>query len=203
MNPVSTNFVLGYHGCDASVAERVLAGKASLIPSENDYDWLGHGIYFWEHNAQRALEFALELRKQPRHRGQKIRRPGVVGAIIDLGFCLNMLDSRFIGILQENYSEMTAFYAVAGEAIPQNLGGNDLLQRHLDCAVIEFMHTMRIERHEPPFDTLRAAFIEGNPIYSGASFRTKNHIQICVRNLACIKGYFRPLDDDGKPLKFA
>lgn len=41
MNPASTSFVLGYHGCDRKVAERVLAGKQQLIPSRNDYDWLG------------------------------------------------------------------------------------------------------------------------------------------------------------------
>lgn len=33
--------VVGYHGCDAAVAERVLAGKAELKISTNPYDWLG------------------------------------------------------------------------------------------------------------------------------------------------------------------
>ncbi len=28
-----------------------------------------------------------------------------------------------------------------------------------------------------------------------AGFYTKNHIQLCVRNPDCIKGYFRPLAD--------
>lgn len=43
-------FVLGFHGCDASVGEAVLSGKKWLEPSENRYDWLGSGIYFWEGN---------------------------------------------------------------------------------------------------------------------------------------------------------
>jgi hypothetical protein len=30
-------FVLGFHGCDRNVAERVLAGKDNLKHSENDY----------------------------------------------------------------------------------------------------------------------------------------------------------------------
>ena len=46
------------------------------------------------------------------------------------------------------------------------------------------------------------AFIEGEPVYQDAGFREKNHIQLCVRNPACIKGYFRPLDDNGRPSAF-
>jgi hypothetical protein len=29
-------------------------------------------------------------------------------------------------------------------------------------------------------------------------FREKNHIQICVRNLNCIKGYFTPISPNNK-----
>jgi hypothetical protein len=41
-------WVLGYHGCDREVGEAVLAGETELLPSENDWDWLGTGIYFCE-----------------------------------------------------------------------------------------------------------------------------------------------------------
>ena len=54
MDIASTSFILGYHGCDLAVAEGVFFGDKKLLPSKNDYDWLGHGIYFWEHNALRA-----------------------------------------------------------------------------------------------------------------------------------------------------
>jgi len=49
-------FVFGFHGCDRSVAEKVLAGEAELCPSDNGYDWLGTGIYFWGSAPERALE---------------------------------------------------------------------------------------------------------------------------------------------------
>jgi hypothetical protein len=39
--------VLAYHGCDASTASQVLNGKP-FRKSQNVYDWLGEGIYFWE-----------------------------------------------------------------------------------------------------------------------------------------------------------
>jgi hypothetical protein len=41
-------FVLGFHGCDAAVADKVIAGKAHLEPSNKPHDWLGSGAYFWE-----------------------------------------------------------------------------------------------------------------------------------------------------------
>ena len=41
-----SNLVIGFHGCNRSVVEKVIAGKIELIASTNDYDWLGSGIYF-------------------------------------------------------------------------------------------------------------------------------------------------------------
>ena len=178
------------------------SSRASPAASQNDYDWLGHGVYFWEHNAQRAYEFAREVRDRPRHPAQKIRRPAVVGAIIELALCLNLLDSRYISLVTSAYEDLAAFQQDAGEPMPTNSGGADRLARRLDCAVIETLHATRTDRGEPSFDTVRAAFIEGEPIYRGAGFRSKNHIQLCVRNPACIKGYFRPLDENGSPLSF-
>jgi hypothetical protein len=202
VNPASTSFVLGYNGCDSKVAERVIRGKQPLNPSQNDYDWLGEGIYFWEHNAVRAIEFARESRDQPRSGAHTISQPAVVGAIIDLGFCLNLLDSRSIELVRQAYAGLVNMSAEAGTPLPQNSVGPDLVVRKLDCAVIRYLHTNRADEGDEPFDTVRAAFLEGERLYENAGFAAKNHIQICVRNLGCIKGYFRPLDESGKPIKF-
>lgn len=184
------------------MAEKVFTGKSSLAVSENDYDWIGHGIYFWEHNAQRAYEFACEVRDRP-HAGRKtLKRPAVVGAIIDLAYCLNLLDGRYIELVRQAYDDLVLLRQGMGESLPSNAGGPDRLFRRLDCAVIEMLHGTREEEGKQRFDTVRAAFIEGSPVYEGAGFHAKNHIQLCVRNVACIKGYFRPLDEDGKPLSF-
>lgn len=40
-------------------------------------------------------------------------------------------------------------------------------------------------------DTVKAAFMEGEPIYPNASFHEKTHIQICVCDSRRIKGVFR------------
>jgi len=36
-------------------ARRVLAGKLPAKASANPYDWLGNGIYFWEHGPAESL----------------------------------------------------------------------------------------------------------------------------------------------------
>ena len=196
-------FILGYHGCDASIAELIFTGQATLKISSNDYDWLGDGIYFWEHNPQRAFDFACELAERPHPSQQKIRNPAVVGAVIDLGYCLNLLDSRFIEMVRQAYNDLSDASKAAGIPLPENTGGPDLLSRKLDCAVIRTLHQDRIKAGELPFDTVRAAFLEGERLYEKAGFAAKSHIQVCVRRHSSILGYFRPLDEDGKPLTYA
>jgi hypothetical protein len=202
LDVAATSFILGYHGCDARVAETVFKGKASLSASHNDYDWLADGIYFWEHSARRAFEFATEVARRPHPSGQKIRSPAVVGAVIDLGECLNLLDSRFIESVKVAYEAFVRDSNPGGVKLPTNSGGTDLRSRNLDCAVLRTLHQMRTDAGEERFDTVRAAFIEGERLYTNAGFSSKNHIQICVRNVRNIKGYFRPLDDRGMPAPF-
>jgi len=73
-------FVLGFHGCDQSLVDAVVNGRDVLRPSRNDYDWLGHGIYFWENNPGRAYEYAHMLRDHPKRGAGKVRKPAVLGA---------------------------------------------------------------------------------------------------------------------------
>jgi hypothetical protein len=202
LDAASTSFILGYHGCDRKLAERVLAGREPLLFSHNDYDWLGDGIYFWEHNGRRAFDFASEVARHPHPSRQTIKTPAVIGAVIDLGECLNLLDSRFIETVTLGYEELVSASKAAGVPLPENSGGKDRRSRKLDCAVLRTIHKMRETAGEKPFDGVRAAFIEGDPLYANAGFASKNHIQVCVRNLRSIKGYFRPLDEQGWPVSF-
>ena len=184
-------FVLGYHGLDRELGEKILTGEQGLIPSENAYDWLGHGIYFWEEDYNRAEEWAKERMKRP---GSKIKNPFVIGAVIDLGGCLNLLRREDMRLLRGGYKLLGKLQALKGEPLPENTGGSDRLKRELDCGVVQAVHTIRKMEDEPDFDTVRGMFQEGDEPYPGAGFTEKNHIQICVRNLDCIKGYFLPLD---------
>ena len=41
------NLVFGFHGCNKDTYEKVLYKHKDLKKSDNKYDWLGNGIYFW------------------------------------------------------------------------------------------------------------------------------------------------------------
>jgi len=188
------SFVLGFHGCDKQVGEKVLAGKDRLNPSQNDYDWLGNGIYFWENNPNRALDYAKELKKYPQRVKSIIKTPFVIGAIIDLGCCLNLLDARFIDVVKTGYKLLQQTLKKSNVEMPKNkhIGtSRELLLRNLDCAVIQMVHQVDTTQK---YDTVRGVFTEGTPLYENSGFQEKSHIQICVVNPNCIKGYFYPLD---------
>lgn len=190
-------FILGFHGTKKEIAEKVLAGHTVLRKSANNHDWLGSGVYFWESSPSRAYQFALEAfaRHDPPYTGDV----GVVGAIIDPGKCLNLLEASAITQVKQAYGVLAARFPEGG--MPRNEGGDDLLKRYLDCAVIQALHEIRDEALAAgqssslaPYQTVRPAFSEGNVLYPDAGFHEKTHIQIAVRDLSCIKGYFRPLE---------
>lgn len=114
MTRLATSFVLGYHGCSKQVAEKVIRGSASLSPSDQPYDWLGPGIYFWEADCKRAAEWALSRCKET---GEE---PFVVGAAIDLGNCLDLLTRTDQELLRDAYNSLAAIYATAKKPLPKN-----------------------------------------------------------------------------------
>jgi hypothetical protein len=194
-----SGLVLGFHGCDREVGEKVLSGDVPhLAMSKNDYDWLGEGIYFWENDPQRALEFAIEAKRNTKITKGKIKEPFVVGAIIDLGVCLNFLERQALDELKMAHAFMKAtFKPTAGKSFPTN--GKDRGARNLDSAAITMVHSLRKsisspQNPLPEYCSVKGAFWEGGELYPGAGFDAKNHIQIAVRKPEiCIKGYFRPI----------
>lgn len=143
------------------------------------------------------MEYARVLRDHPeRAKGKKVKTPAVVGAVIDLGYCLNLLETNSLNLVKKAHQTLKESLEKVGEPLPTNRdvhGSQDLLLRFLDRAVIESLHSSRKEEAEPFFDSVRAVFPEGEQLYSNAGFRSHSHIQICIRNPNCIKGYFRVL----------
>jgi hypothetical protein len=113
---------------------------------------------------------------------------------------LNFVNSDYIKLLSVGYELLKADYFNSNKELPENrLIDNDVfLLRNLDCAVIERIHQFNKDNDYKSFDSVRGVFFEGNEIYPKSGFREKNHIQICIRNINCIKGYFSPLDADIK-----
>jgi hypothetical protein len=111
---------------------------------------------------------------------------------------LNLSDRRALDELALAHEFLCLSYDNTAKPRPQNKG-EDFGARFLDRAVIEMLHSTREELDIeepgsfPRYDTVRSAFPEGELLYEGAGFRSKNHIQLAVRNPACIRGYFRPI----------
>jgi hypothetical protein len=193
---LATSFVLGYHGCDAEIARGAVAGEIDLLWSEKSYDWLGSGIYFWESDPDRAREWAESQVKRGLY-----KKPAVIGAVIDLGNCLDLNARENIQYLQISYEGLLREITNSDADMPVNKGvgssDEDRRLRNLDCAVINNLHSA-IERVAPEkrviqkFDTVRGMFVEGPPAYEGCAFSERAHVQIAVRTPACIKGIFFP-----------
>lgn len=166
--------ILGYHGCDPAFAEGLIRGEIAVAdwrPSQNPYDWIGHGIYFWEHAPTRAGGWGR----------------GIVGAVIHLGLCLDLTDIRYTTPLAQQYQDLRRIYAVEGKKLPVNKGK----RRDRDCLVInELLDAAGEDGHQ--FQTVRCPFLEGKKAFPGSAILRESHIQVAVRDKSCILGIFRP-----------
>lgn len=203
MYTIRPNLILAFHGCDLEVAQKLINSPNKIRKSEKPYDWLGHGMYFWENNLLRAQQWAKE-----KERGGEIKNAAVVGAVITLDNCLDLLDSSSIELLSSYYELLKIELESTGKTLPKNFDiendpHKDKLKRELDCAVIEYMHKeieLEIEKNLnetgyselKKFDSARGFFTEGGPAFPGSETQMKSHSQICIRNMNCIKGFFKP-----------
>lgn len=197
------NLQIGFHGCDEVVRNELVSNPDIVKKSQESYDWLGHGFYVWENNYQRAYQWAVD--KEARG---TLDTPSVVGVTYQLEYCLDFTDSEFISVLTSYFKLMKDDLQIAGKELPKNKDlskdeYHDLVIRELDCALIEYMHQKIAEQINldnsnkgfsdyKHFDTVRGIFTEGGPAFEGAGIQAKSHIQICIRNLNCIKGFFIP-----------
>lgn len=201
----STGIAVCYHGCEQSVADAVLQRKTGLQASTNTYDWLGHGVYFWEGSESRAKAWARNH--------DSISKPAVIGAYIRLGNCLDLLDTDSIKQVSQAHALLVEEAQATEEPLPQNTVKQHgfSFKRDLDCKVIERLKQFNkdqiiedlknqdlpcdpqnVQCDERYIDSVRGMFPEGPELYPGAGFRKENHIQICVINPNCIVGYFAP-----------
>src|SRR5579859_2302853 len=134
MYDVKPNLLLGFHGCEAEVRDALLNNPDEVKINKEPYDWLGHGVYFWENNYARALQWAQDKKK----RG-KIKIPAVIGAVLYLGYCCDFLDTKYIQMIQSYHKIMVAEYKNSKKNLPQNRDlphdeHKDKILRELDCA---------------------------------------------------------------------
>jgi hypothetical protein len=133
--------IIGFHGCSQELRDSVVTGKTSLRHSNNSWDWLGDGIYFWQNNYDRANHYANNPPSKVR-----IEHPSVLGAVFSLGNCLDLTDKKYIDLLKYSYETLEQTAKAEGTTLPANTNpkgkesSNDKIIRRLDCVVIKNIH---------------------------------------------------------------
>jgi hypothetical protein len=196
--------LIAYHGCDITVRDDLVRGRLETLEhSQNEYDWLGPGAYFFEGDVTRAVMFAEASHANPtkRYTRRPIATPAAVGAVLCVTSWLDMTT-------QEGITEFgRALDGLRGTGIdlPVNRAADnddaDIIYRALDSAVFSYMHQVRSSEKLSPYDAVRGAFPQGPEVATRSGFRTRTHVQIAVRNNACVVGWFLPkgaelLDDE-------
>ena len=176
--------VVGYHGTRLSAALDVVNGRADLAPSENDDDWLGHGVYFWEYGPRQALRWAEQRRKS-----QGWDEPiAIVASMVRLGFCFDLLDPANVDYLAAVHDLYVKRQAAVGNAVPKNV----LSSKRLDCAVFEYAFALiKADESSPTADSARAVYVPtgtAKRVWKQSWISHDAHIQLCVRNPDCILG---------------
>ena len=101
------NLIFGFHSCDRSLCDSLVNNKRKKLDySENNYDWLGKGMYFWENDPKRAFDWAIMLQKRVQNAKQKIKNPAVLGAVICLGNCLDFTEQENLLKIKKHYEEL-------------------------------------------------------------------------------------------------
>lgn len=160
--------VVAFHGTRRETAHRLVAGHA-FGASQNDDDWLGHGVYFWEYAPQQAWWWAR------RRYGEEA---AVVGALVRLGRCIDLLDPANADLLRDAHHDLTRL----GAPLPSNANAS----KFLDCVVFNYLYA-KMAREGLHVQSCRAVFV---PIRAGKLPRLwprsgvfdGGHVQLCVRD---------------------
>jgi hypothetical protein len=106
----------------------------------------------------------LEWAEEQSSRGE-YTDPYVIGAVIDLRNCLDLLSREDLELVGSAYRTFIKMQQKAGLPVPENKSAPgqpdaDRVLRYLDCAVIKHLHSIiedvpESKREVEPFDTVR------------------------------------------------
>ena len=163
--------VVAYHGTTRDAADALVEGRA-FEPSTGESDWLGRGVYFWEYGPRQAWRWAGQ-----RHGDEA----AVVGAMVRLGRCLDLLDPENARIVRDADA-----FAQANIGVGRRPRRNVRARKYRDCLAFNAAYAAA-EINAKPFDSARAVFVPlrrgGLPrLWEGSGVFDDAHIQINVRN---------------------
>ncbi|WP_310426200.1 hypothetical protein [Chamaesiphon sp. VAR_48_metabat_135_sub] len=165
--------VYGYHGTSKTKAASIL--ENGFLTSDNDYDWLGTGIYFFQDAPMRAKQWATE---------QHPNEPAVICARIRLENCIDLFDVKWFPILKSIYNLFDEQYRSANRPLPKQNPSRSKAHR-LDCAFFNFASQLLSDR-EQTVAGIRAVFVEGESLFPNSAIFDLAHAQIAIKNPALI-----------------
>ncbi|AFY94538.1 hypothetical protein [Chamaesiphon minutus] len=166
--------VYGYHGTSQTKAASIL--KNGFLSSDNDYDWLGTGIYFFQDAPMRAKKWATEMHPD---------EPAVICSLIELDNCIDLFDIMWFPILKNVYNLFDEEYRSTNRPFPKQNPSRSKAHR-LDCAFFNYASQF-LSRQGQIVTSIRAVFVEGECIFPDSAIFDLAHVQIAVRNPAVIK----------------
>jgi hypothetical protein len=159
--------IRGYHGTSATQAAVIL--RDGFLASDNDYDCLGNGVYFFEDGLAQARAWARRAHPS---------EPAVVQADVRLEDCMDLKDSLGWGpLLAQAHDEVLRLSREHGLPLPRQTSAT----HRLDRVVIELMVAM-LEREGIRIRAARGVFAEGAPAFPGSFLSEGSHVQVAVRD---------------------
>lgn len=185
--------VRGFHGTTTSRA-RLIRAQSRIMISNNDYDWLGTGAYFFQDAPLRAWKWATNWATVASGEA-----PAVIAADIDLDGCFDLLDIDNWRFIETAYNRFNFVYRSVGLPVPaqaapivRSAGG----QRYhvaspqpvvgqsgrnlVDCAVVRLALQLFTKSTGKTVRSVRGAFIEGREMHDNSYFFDHMHVQIAV-----------------------
>jgi hypothetical protein len=186
----------GHHATDQSSARRIFQLWRDspegpwFDPSVQVGDWLGEGAYFWQEAPQWASEWLLtkKVNRDPEaHAKVASYRPAVIGAIISLANSLDLLDTRWVPVLEDSVDP--GYIWLQTEA-PRRAQPERTSQRKfdpqnpywnsVDWATIMWAANFAAPEQGVIFWSVRCPFIEGDPLFEESAIYKQAHVEIAV-----------------------
>jgi hypothetical protein len=166
--------IYGYHGTSRQAALTIL--RSGFRPSNNDYDWLGTGVYFFQDAPLRALQWATEQHPQ---------NPAVIRSLIRLENCIDLFDLNWFPLIRNVYNSFVEEYRKINLPLPRQNPSRSKAHR-LDCAYFNYISEV-LQGQGQEIEAIRAVFIEGERVFPNSAIFDLAHVQIAIRNTALIE----------------
>jgi hypothetical protein len=150
--------------------------KDGFRASDNDYDWLGTGVYFFQDAPTRAKHWAS---------AQHPNNPAVVRARIELENCIDLLDINWMPPIKSIYHLFIEKYRRANLPLPTQNPSKSKAHR-LDCAFFNFASQV-LSSQGKTLASVRSVFVEGESIFPDSAIFDLAHVQIVVKDRSLIK----------------